>query len=215
MTKISEMQIILEKYDVLTCKMTKTSYINLVRFIIINEIHLLHDEWGPNLESIIARIICNLEQTAEYYYVRLVGFSATFKLPNYEDVVLKSCLVLLEIVTKPFWVTGWVILTCMLVLEFAVVNKVGVFQEIPVQIFFCFFGPTISHLFHLCFLSHTCSDLLTIQKKYVTKMKCIQVLYHFKLFGWGVTHDHMDKFTLLARCCVTWDMSKNSANLAN
>jgi pre-mRNA-splicing helicase BRR2 len=87
MTKqqISETQIIVttpEKYDVVTRKMTETSYINLVRLIIIDEIHLLHDERGPVLESIVARTIRHLEQTAEY--VRLVGLSAT--LPNYEDV---------------------------------------------------------------------------------------------------------------------------------
>ena len=87
MTKqqISETQIIVttpEKYDVITRKMTETSYINLVRLIIIDEIHLLHDERGPVLESIVARTIRHLEQTAEY--VRLVGLSAT--LPNYEDV---------------------------------------------------------------------------------------------------------------------------------
>jgi len=87
MTKqqISETQIIVttpEKYDVVTRKMTETSYINLVRLIIIDEIHLLHDERGPVLESVVARTIRHLEQTAEY--VRLVGLSAT--LPNYEDV---------------------------------------------------------------------------------------------------------------------------------
>ena len=87
MTKpqISETQIIVttpEKYDVVTRKMTQTSYINLVRLIIIDEIHLLHDERGPVLESIVVRTIRHLEQTAEY--VRLVGLSAT--LPNHEDV---------------------------------------------------------------------------------------------------------------------------------
>ena len=83
--QISETQIIVttpEKCDVVTHKMTETSYINLVRLIIIDEIHLLHDERGPVLESIVARTIRHLEQSAEY--VTLVGLSAT--LPNYEDV---------------------------------------------------------------------------------------------------------------------------------
>ena len=71
-----------EKYDVIMRKMTETSYINLVRLIIIDKIHLLHNEWRPVLESIIACTIHHLEQTAEY--MRLVGLSAT--LPNYEDV---------------------------------------------------------------------------------------------------------------------------------
>ncbi|KAF7323081.1 hypothetical protein HMN09_00088200 [Mycena chlorophos] len=87
MTKqqIAETQIIVttpEKWDVITRKSTDTSYTNLVRLIIIDEIHLLHDERGPVLESIIARTIRRMEQTAEY--VRLVGLSAT--LPNYQDV---------------------------------------------------------------------------------------------------------------------------------
>jgi len=87
MTKqqIAETQIIVttpEKWDVITRKSTDTSYTNLVRLIIIDEIHLLHDERGPVLESIIARTIRRMEQTNDY--VRLVGLSAT--LPNYQDV---------------------------------------------------------------------------------------------------------------------------------
>lgn len=83
--QISETQIIVttpEKYDVITRKSTETSYTNLVRLIIVDEIHLLHDERGPVLESIIARTIRKAEQTGDP--VRLVGLSAT--LPNYKDV---------------------------------------------------------------------------------------------------------------------------------
>lgn len=84
MTKqqISEMQIIVttpKKWDIITQKSTDTSYTNLVRLSIIDEIHLLHDERGPVLESIITRTIRHMEQTSEY--IRLVGLSAT--LPNY------------------------------------------------------------------------------------------------------------------------------------
>jgi hypothetical protein len=64
-----EMQIIVtttEKYDVVTRKLNQTSYINLVRLIIIDEIHLLHDERGPILESVVALTIRHREQTAEY-----------------------------------------------------------------------------------------------------------------------------------------------------
>ncbi|KAL0957930.1 hypothetical protein HGRIS_000111 [Hohenbuehelia grisea] len=87
MTKeqIAETQLIVttpEKWDVITRKSSDTSYTNLVRLIIIDEIHLLHDERGPVLESIVARTIRRMEQTNEY--VRLVGLSAT--LPNYQDV---------------------------------------------------------------------------------------------------------------------------------
>lgn len=71
-----------EKWDVITRKNSDTSYTTLVRLIIIDEIHLLHDERGPVLESVIARTIRRMEQTDEY--VRLIGLSAT--LPNYEDV---------------------------------------------------------------------------------------------------------------------------------
>ncbi|GAA5923960.1 hypothetical protein JCM1841_000119 [Sporobolomyces salmonicolor] len=71
-----------EKWDVITRKSTDTSYTNLVSLIIIDEIHLLHDERGPVLESIVARTIRRMEQT--HNYVRLVGLSAT--LPNYRDV---------------------------------------------------------------------------------------------------------------------------------
>ena len=87
MTKqqIAETQIIVttpEKWDVVTRKSTDTSYTNLVHLIIIDEIHLLHDERGPVLESIVARTIRRMEQAQDY--VRLVGLSAT--LPNYQDV---------------------------------------------------------------------------------------------------------------------------------
>lgn len=83
--QIAETQIIVttpEKWDVITRKATDRSYTTLVRLIIIDEIHLLHDERGPVLESIVSRTIRNMEQTQEL--VRLVGLSAT--LPNYADV---------------------------------------------------------------------------------------------------------------------------------
>lgn len=82
---IAETQIIVttpEKWDVITRKSTDTSYTNLVRLVIIDEIHLLHDERGPVLESILARTVRRMEQNGDY--VRLVGLSAT--LPNYQDV---------------------------------------------------------------------------------------------------------------------------------
>lgn len=83
--QISETQVIVttpEKYDVITRKATDTSYINLVRLICIDEIHLLHDDRGPVIESIVSRTIRRTEQTGDP--VRLVGLSAT--LPNYKDV---------------------------------------------------------------------------------------------------------------------------------
>ncbi|KAL8950757.1 MAG: hypothetical protein Q9222_003231 [Ikaeria aurantiellina] len=83
--QITDTQIIVttpEKWDVITRKATDMSYTNLVRLIIIDEIHLLHDDRGPVLESIVSRTIRKIEQTGDP--VRLVGLSAT--LPNYRDV---------------------------------------------------------------------------------------------------------------------------------
>ncbi|CDR46896.1 CYFA0S26e01288g1_1 [Cyberlindnera fabianii] len=84
--QIGETQILVttpEKWDVITRKNSDTSYTNLVSLLIIDEIHLLHDERGPVLESIVARTIRNTE-AANSRDVRLVGLSAT--LPNYKDV---------------------------------------------------------------------------------------------------------------------------------
>lgn len=83
--QIADTQVIVttpEKWDVITRKATDMSYTKLVRLIVIDEIHLLHDERGPVLESIVSRTIRKMEQTGEH--VRLVGLSAT--LPNYKDV---------------------------------------------------------------------------------------------------------------------------------
>ncbi len=83
--QIADTQIIVttpEKWDVITRKATDMSYTNLVRLIVIDEIHLLHDDRGPVLESIVSRTIRKIEQTGDP--VRIVGLSAT--LPNYRDV---------------------------------------------------------------------------------------------------------------------------------
>ncbi|KAF4587861.1 activating signal cointegrator 1 complex subunit 3 [Ophiocordyceps camponoti-floridani] len=83
--QISETQVIVttpEKWDVITRKANDLTYTNLVHLIIIDEIHLLHDDRGPVLESIVSRTIRKTEQNGEP--VRLVGLSAT--LPNYGDV---------------------------------------------------------------------------------------------------------------------------------
>ena len=71
-----------EKWDIITRKAGERTYTQLVRLIIIDEIHLLHDDRGPVLETIVARTIRQIESTQEL--VRLIGLSAT--LPNYEDV---------------------------------------------------------------------------------------------------------------------------------
>ena len=83
--QILETQIIVttpEKWDIVTRKSGDRTYTQLVRLIIIDEVHLLHDQRGPVLESIVGRTIRQIESTQEM--IRLVGLSAT--LPNYEDV---------------------------------------------------------------------------------------------------------------------------------
>lgn len=82
--QIMETQILVstpEKWDVITRKSTDLPYIKLVKLIIIDEIHLLHDGRGPVLENIVARTLRNKQQEES---VRIVGLSAT--LPNYEDI---------------------------------------------------------------------------------------------------------------------------------
>ncbi|MQM18597.1 hypothetical protein Taro_051592 [Colocasia esculenta] len=85
--QIDETQIIVttpEKWDIVTRKSGDRTYTQLVKLLIIDEIHLLHDNRGPVLESIVARTVRQIETRREH--IRLVGLSAT--LPNYEDVAL-------------------------------------------------------------------------------------------------------------------------------
>ncbi|CAL4954921.1 unnamed protein product [Urochloa decumbens] len=85
--QIDETQIIVttpEKWDIVTRKSGDRTYTQMVKLLIIDEIHLLHDNRGPVLESIVARTVRQIETTKEH--IRLVGLSAT--LPNYDDVAL-------------------------------------------------------------------------------------------------------------------------------
>lgn len=66
-----------EKWDIITRK--DHDYLKLVKLLIIDEIHLLHDLRGPVLEGIVSRIVRTGEED-----IRIVGLSAT--LPNYLDV---------------------------------------------------------------------------------------------------------------------------------
>jgi pre-mRNA-splicing helicase BRR2 len=84
-SQLEETQVIVttpEKWDIITRKSGDRTYTQLVRLLIIDEIHLLHDDRGPVLESIVARTVRNVEATQEL--TRMVGLSAT--LPNYADV---------------------------------------------------------------------------------------------------------------------------------
>ncbi|CAJ0932072.1 unnamed protein product, partial [Mesorhabditis belari] len=83
--EISETQMLVltpEKWDVVTRKAGEDSLTSLVRLLIIDEIHLLHDERGPVIETIVARTLRQVEMTQSG--IRIVGLSAT--LPNYIDV---------------------------------------------------------------------------------------------------------------------------------
>ena len=83
--QIADTQLIVttpEKFDITLRQGEGRAFTQLVKLVIIDEIHLLHDDRGPVLESIVARLIRQVETTAEP--IRLVGLSAT--LPNYADV---------------------------------------------------------------------------------------------------------------------------------
>ena len=72
-----------EKWDVVTRKSTgDTELVQKVRLLIIDEVHMLHDERGAVLESLVARTQRQVESTQSL--IRIVGLSAT--LPNYADV---------------------------------------------------------------------------------------------------------------------------------
>ena len=72
-----------EKWDVITRKSTgDTELVQKVRLLIIDEVHMLHDERGAVLESLVARTQRQVESTQSL--IRIVGLSAT--LPNYIDV---------------------------------------------------------------------------------------------------------------------------------
>lgn len=85
--QIEDTQIIVatpEKWDVVTRKSGERAFTQLVKLVIFDEIHLLHDNRGPVIEALVARTLRQVEATQEP--VRLVGLSAT--LPNYEDVAI-------------------------------------------------------------------------------------------------------------------------------
>ena len=84
--EIAQTQIIVttpEKWDVVTRKSTgDTELVQKVRLLIIDEVHMLHDERGAVIESLVARTERQVESTQSL--IRVVGLSAT--LPNYVDV---------------------------------------------------------------------------------------------------------------------------------
>ncbi len=72
-----------EKWDVITRKSQgDIDLVDLVQLLIIDEVHLLQDDRGPVLETIVARTLRSVELNQKP--VRIIGLSAT--LPNYIDV---------------------------------------------------------------------------------------------------------------------------------
>lgn len=83
--EIGETQVIVttpEKWDVITRKSNDSALAQLVRLLIIDEVHLLHEDRGPVIETLVARTLRLVEKTQTQ--IRIVGLSAT--LPNYADV---------------------------------------------------------------------------------------------------------------------------------
>ncbi|KAF8528771.1 Sec63-domain-containing protein [Hysterangium stoloniferum] len=84
--EIAETQIIVttpEKWDVVTRKPTGEGELaSKVKLLIIDEVHLLNEERGAVIETIVARTLRQVESTQSL--IRVVGLSAT--LPNYIDV---------------------------------------------------------------------------------------------------------------------------------
>jgi antiviral helicase SLH1 len=72
-----------EKWDVVTRKGNgDNELVNKVQLLVIDEVHLLHEERGSVIETLVARTLRQVESTQSM--IRVVGLSAT--LPNYVDV---------------------------------------------------------------------------------------------------------------------------------
>ncbi|KAA1125325.1 hypothetical protein PGTUg99_004087 [Puccinia graminis f. sp. tritici] len=72
-----------EKWDVVTRKSSgEEGLVSRVRLLIIDEVHLLHEDRGAVIETIVARTLRQVESSQSL--IRIVGLSAT--LPNYVDV---------------------------------------------------------------------------------------------------------------------------------
>ncbi|ONH65607.1 Antiviral helicase SLH1 [Cyberlindnera fabianii] len=72
-----------EKWDVVTRKGNgDNELVNKVQLLIIDEVHLLHEDRGSVIETLVARTLRQVESTQSM--IRVIGLSAT--LPNYVDV---------------------------------------------------------------------------------------------------------------------------------
>eukprot|EP00002_Diphylleia_rotans_P001075 TRINITY_DN10590_c0_g1_i1.p1 TRINITY_DN10590_c0_g1~~TRINITY_DN10590_c0_g1_i1.p1 ORF type:complete len:1715 (+),score=334.69 TRINITY_DN10590_c0_g1_i1:82-5226(+) len=83
--ELSETHIIVttpEKWDVITRKSSDVALTQMVKLLIIDEVHLLNEDRGPVIESLVARTLRQVESSQSM--IRIVGLSAT--LPNYQNV---------------------------------------------------------------------------------------------------------------------------------
>ncbi|GFY27537.1 activating signal cointegrator 1 complex subunit 3 [Trichonephila clavipes] len=85
-TEIMQTQMLVttpEKWDVVTRKSTgDVALSQLVKLIILDEVHLLDGDRGPVLEALVSRTLRQVETSQSM--IRIIGLSAT--LPNYIDV---------------------------------------------------------------------------------------------------------------------------------
>lgn len=72
-----------EKWDIVTRKSVELGIASRLKLLILDEVHLLHNERGAVLEAIVARTLLQ-QHLRGHGGIRCVGLSAT--LPNWEDV---------------------------------------------------------------------------------------------------------------------------------
>lgn len=73
-----------EKWDIITRKSGDRTYTQLVRLLIIDEIHLLHDSRGPVIESIVARTVRQIEVS------HALKFHTCNSAPHSANMVIKN-----------------------------------------------------------------------------------------------------------------------------
>lgn len=71
-----------EKLDIISRKTGNSTFIESIKLVIIDEIHLLHNSRGPVLEALVARL--KMLRYTSANVVRLIGLSAT--MPNVKDI---------------------------------------------------------------------------------------------------------------------------------
>ena len=72
-----------EKWDIITRKSGDRTYTQLVRLLIIDEIHLLHDNRGPVIESIVARTVRQIEVRSNVVMLCFASLTCPHSAPNH------------------------------------------------------------------------------------------------------------------------------------